>query len=102
MVTRLGMSDKLGPLTYGRRQQSLYLGGEYTETKNYSEETARQIDVAVKALVEDGHQRAHAILSTKRPALDALAGVLQEKEVISGDEARRIVGEARNAAAAGS
>ena len=91
MVTRLGMSDKLGPLTYGRRQQSLYLGGEYTETKNYSEETARQIDVAVKALVEDGYRRAHEILVAKRPALDALAALLHEKEVISGDEARRIV-----------
>ncbi|MGA9031715.1 MAG: ATP-dependent zinc metalloprotease FtsH [Sulfuricaulis sp.] len=101
MVTRLGMSEKLGPLTYGRRQQSLYLGGEYTEEKNYSEETARQIDVAVKALVEDGHQRAREILTAKRPALEALAAVLQEKEVISGEEVKRVVREAQNPAAAG-
>ncbi len=100
MVTRLGMSDKLGPLTYGRRQQSLYLGG-YTEEKNYSEETSRQIDVAVKALVEDGHQRAREILTAKRPALDALAAVLQEKEVISGEEVKRVVHEAQKPAAAG-
>jgi cell division protease FtsH len=101
MVTRLGMSDELGPLTYGRRQQSLYLGGEYTEEKNYSEDTARQIDVAVKELVEAGHRRAHEILTAKRPALDALAAVLQEKEVISGEQAQSIVREAPKFVAAG-
>ncbi len=93
MVMRLGMSDQLGPLTYGRRQQSLYLGGEYTEEKNYSEETARQIDVAVKKLVEDGRNRAREILGGKRPTLNALAALLQEKEVISGDDVMRIVSE---------
>ena len=94
MVTRLGMSDELGPLTYGRRQQSIYLGGDYTEEKNYSEDTARQIDVAVKALVAEGHRRSREILLAKRAALDALASVLQEKEVISGEEVMRIAAEA--------
>ena len=91
MVTRLGMSEKLGPLTWGRRQESLYLGGNYMEEKNYSEETARLIDDAVRALVEEAHDRARNILDDQRRALDALAARLQEKEVIGGEEARKIV-----------
>jgi len=91
MVTRLGMSEELGPLTWGRRQQSLYLGGNYMEEKNYSEETARKIDEAVRALVEEAHDRARGILDNQRAALDALAARLLETEVIGGDEARRIV-----------
>ncbi|WP_298137858.1 ATP-dependent zinc metalloprotease FtsH [Acidiferrobacter sp.] len=92
MVTRLGMSPTLGPLTYGRRQQSLYLGGEYTEEANYSEQTAQEIDTAVRALVEDGYRRARAILEVNRTALERLATALEAREVISGDEMRQIVG----------
>jgi len=91
MVTRLGMCEELGPLTYGRRQQSLYLGGDYMEEKNYSDDTAKQIDRAVKALVEKAHDRAREILEQKRAALDALAALLQEKEVISGAEAEALL-----------
>jgi cell division protease FtsH len=91
MVTRLGMCEELGPLTYGRRQQSLYLGGDYLEEKNYSDDTARQIDSAVKALVEEAHGRARRVLEQKRAALDALAALLQEKEVISGAQAEALM-----------
>ena len=97
MVTRLGMSDKLGALTYGRRQQALYLGSEYTEERNYSEDTAREIDAAVRALVEDGHNRARAILEGKRTVLNALADELETKEVITGEEVNRIVAAAQGA-----
>ena len=97
MVTRLGMSDKLGALTYGRRQQALYLGNEYTEERNYSEDTARQIDAAVKTLVEDGHNRARMILEGKRTVLNALADELEKKEVITGEEVNRIVAAAQGA-----
>ncbi|MHB8252517.1 MAG: ATP-dependent zinc metalloprotease FtsH [Acidiferrobacter sp.] len=96
MVTRLGMSDKLGALTYGRRQQTLFLGGEYTEERNYSEDTAREIDAAVKTLVEDGHRQARTILEGKRSALNALALQLEEKEVITGEEINRIVAGAQS------
>jgi len=96
MVTQLGMSEKLGPLTYGRRQQSPYLGGEYVEERNYSDEIARQIDSAVRELVEDAHRRAREILTAQRPALEALAAVLQEKEVVSGEEAKRIIEQAKS------
>ena len=97
MVTRLGMSDKLGALTYGRRQQALYLGNEYTEERNYSEDTAREIDAAVKTLVEDGHNRARMILEGKRTVLNALADELEKKEVITGEEVNRIVAAAQGA-----
>ncbi len=90
MVTQLGMSEKLGPMTWGRRQQLQFLG-QSSEERNYSEETARQIDAEVKALVEEGHDRATAILSEKRPVLDALASKLEEKEVLSGEEVEKII-----------
>ena len=92
MVTRLGMSDKLGPLTFGKHQQLMYLGVEQEE-RNYSEETARQIDEEVRALVEEGHRRAREILTARRNTLDALAGRLREKEVIDGEEVQQVIRE---------
>jgi cell division protease FtsH len=61
------------------------------EEKNYSDDTARQIDSAVKALVEEAHGRARRILEQKRAALEALAALLQEKEVISGAQAEALL-----------
>ncbi|HEC17642.1 MAG TPA: ATP-dependent metallopeptidase FtsH/Yme1/Tma family protein [Sedimenticola sp.] len=90
MVTRLGMSEALGPLTFGKHQQLAYLGIRQEE-RNYSEETARRIDAEVKALVEEGHQRAREILNARRPQLEALAARLQEKEAISGDEVEQVI-----------
>ena len=91
MVCQLGMSEKLGPLTYGKRQQSKYLGLDYAEEKNYSEETSRLIDDEVKQIVERNHKRANQILNDHRKTLDALAKLLEEKEVISGDEVEEVV-----------
>ena len=93
MVTRLGMSDSLGPLSYGRRQQSLYLGSDYVEDRNYSEATAQSIDAAVRQLVDEAHDRARSILEERRAVLDALAERLQEKEVISGEELQALIEE---------
>ncbi|WJW76356.1 ATP-dependent zinc metalloprotease FtsH [Thiohalobacter sp. IOR34] len=92
MVTQLGMSDKLGPVTFGKHQQLVYLGVQQEE-RNYSEETARQIDAEVRALVEEAHRRAHQIIDSRRPVLDALAARLMEKEVISGEEVLEVVRE---------
>ncbi len=91
MVTRLGMSDELGPLTYGKSQQLAFLGVSGPEDRNYSDETALLIDTEVRALVEEAQQRATDILRSKKATLDALAAVLQEKEVIDGDEVRQII-----------
>jgi len=93
MVTRLGMSQKLGPLTYGKRQQLMYLGIQGTEEKNYSEETSRLIDSEVKMLIEEGHQRAIRILTEKRSLLDKLAALLEQKEVLSGEEVAAVINE---------
>jgi cell division protease FtsH len=92
MVTQLGMSAKLGPLTWGRHQQLQYLG-QSVEDRNYSEETARLIDSEVRALVESGHQRASQILTGHRALLDRLAELLEKKEVLSGDELGSILSE---------
>ncbi len=95
MVTRLGMSDKLGPLTFGKHQQLMYLGVEQEE-RNYSEETARQIDEEVRSLVEEGHRRAQEILTSRRKALDALSARLREKEVMDGEEVLQVIREVEN------
>jgi len=91
MVCQLGMSEKLGPLTYGKQHQAMYLGVDYGEEKNYSEETARLIDDEVKKLIDDNHRRTLEILAKNRKVLDALAGLLEEKEVISGEEVKDVI-----------
>ena len=91
MVTQLGMSEKLGPLTYGRRRGLAFLGVEEPEERNYSDETARLIDMEVRSLVEEGKQRAREILTGERAALESMAKLLDEKEVIDGAEALRVL-----------
>ncbi|MDD5462401.1 MAG: ATP-dependent zinc metalloprotease FtsH [Methylococcales bacterium] len=86
MICSLGMSKKLGPLTYGKRQQLQFLDTEGSEYRNYSDETARVIDAEIMALVEEGETRAHDIITANRAALEKLAALLQEKEVINREE----------------
>ncbi len=93
MVTRLGMSEKLGPLTWGRVHELQYLSGVEQEERNYSEETARRIDEEVRALVEEGQRRAREILEARRVQLDALTAELEKKEVLDGDEVKAILNE---------
>ncbi len=95
MVCRLGMSEKLGPLTYGKENRSEYLGISYGTEKNYSEETAQLIDTEVTEIIETNHKRARDILNQNRAVLDALARRLEEEEVISGDEVREIVNQSK-------
>lgn len=92
MVCYLGMSKKLGPLIYGQRQQLQFLTGDISEQRNYSDETARIVDAEIKALVEEGQQRAQDILTSKRQQLDQLADLLQEKEVIQREEMTALLG----------
>jgi cell division protease FtsH len=91
MVCTYGMSEKLGALTFGKKHASLFLGTEYGEEKNYSEETARQIDAEVKQVIQESYQRVKALLEENRPTLDTLAARLEEKEVLSGEEVAGIV-----------
>ncbi len=91
MVCSYGMSEKMGPLTFGKKQTSLFLGTEYGEEKNYSEETARAIDTEVKVLITTSHKRVSKLIQEHRVLLDALAAKLEEKEVLSGEEVSAIV-----------
>ena len=91
MVMRLGMSRKLGPLTYGRRQQLAFLGVSGTEERDFSEETARIIDAEVRALVEEGEGRAREILAARRAKLEALVATLQQREVLSRQEVEELL-----------
>ena len=84
-------------MSYGRRQQLVFLGVMGQEERNYSEDTARLIDAEVRSLIEEGHERARQILSARRPAFEALATTLQEREVMDRDEVERLVHE-KNAA----
>ena len=86
MVCSLGMSKKLGALTYGKRQQLQFLETEMSEYRNYSDETARIIDTEVMALVEEGETRAREVITANKATLEKLANLLQEKEVINREE----------------
>jgi len=86
MVCSLGMSKKMGALTYGKRQHLQFLETDISESRNYSDETARLIDTEVMALVEEAETRAREVITANRTGLEKLANYLQEKEVISRDE----------------
>jgi len=100
MVTRLGMSDKLGPMTFGRQQSSRFLEGMGMEERTYSEETARAIDAEVKAILMDQHRRATEILTEKRDVLERMTRRLLEVETLDRPEIERIVGSPAGAAIA--
>jgi cell division protease FtsH len=86
MVTRWGMSEKLGPITYGRTEELVFLGREISETRNYSEGTADLIDLEVRRIVEKAEQRAHDVLIEHRLLLDTLANALLDQETLQGPE----------------
>ncbi|RUA17312.1 MAG: cell division protein FtsH, partial [Clostridia bacterium] len=87
MVTSLGMSDKLGPMTFGQNQDDMvFMGHEITEQRTYSEEIARVIDLEVRKLVMEAHERALTVLREHRDKLVYLAKRLQEVETINGKE----------------
>jgi len=86
MVTEYGMSEKLGPRTYGRREELIFLGREVAEQKDYSEETARDIDEEVQAVIQHAYEVAKKILAENRAKLVQIAGVLIAKETIEGEE----------------
>ena len=86
MVCSLGMSKKMGPLTYGKRQQFQFLETEVSEYRNYSDVTARLIDTEIMELVEEGETRAREIIIANKSTLEKIADLLQEKEIINRDE----------------
>ncbi len=86
MVTRLGMSDDLGPMVYGQKEELIFLGREISEQRDYSESVAERIDGEVRKLVQEAYTRAKEILLEYRAQLDAIAGRLIEVETIDREE----------------
>jgi cell division protease FtsH len=86
MVTRLGMSDALGPMVYGQKEELIFLGREISEQRDYSEAVAEQIDREVRRMVNEAYNQARQILVDYRDKLDAVAQRLLEVETISRDE----------------
>ncbi len=93
MVCELGMSDRLGPLSWGKTEREVFLGKDLTRLRNFSEEVASEIDEEVRKLVVECYERAKDILKTHRKQLDIIAQRLLEKETIEGDELRALLEE---------
>ncbi|MCX5710605.1 MAG: ATP-dependent zinc metalloprotease FtsH [Candidatus Omnitrophica bacterium] len=91
MVTQFGMSERLGNITLGRREGLVFLGRDIMEEKNYSEETARMIDEEVRKIVDEAYVRAKSMLAQNVGKLKTLSSTLLEKEVLSGDEVKRLL-----------
>ena len=86
MVTQLGMSDVLGPVMYGSGQSEIFLGRDFSNNKDYSEEVAAKIDAEIKALLDEGYATARRILEEHRDKLDFIAEFLLAHEVMDGDQ----------------
>lgn len=86
MVTRYGMSDRLGPVALGRQQGNMFLGRDIAAERDFSEETAAAIDDEVRNLVDQAYRRAKAVLLNNRHVLDRLADMLIEKETVDAEE----------------
>jgi len=91
MITEWGMSDKLGMIAYGDNGQEVFLGHSVTQNKNVSEETAREIDGEIKALIDDAYRRAHTLLIEHIDELHNIANALLEHETLSGEDIRMVM-----------
>jgi len=90
MVTRWGMSERLGPMVFGQKEELIFLGREISEQRDYSEQVAEEIDVEVSGFVRDAYERAKSVLVEYRDRLDALAKRLIEVETIDQTEFEKI------------
>jgi cell division protease FtsH len=91
MVCEWGMSDAMGPLTFGKKEEQIFLGREIAQRSDYSEDTALRIDQEVKRIVTESYQRALAVLEEHRAGLQALADALLAREVLDADQVHRII-----------
>lgn len=91
MVTQFGMSEKLGPMTFGQSNEHIFLGRDFGHVRDYSEEIATQIDSEMKRIISQLYEDCKKMLSGKRKQMDALAQILLEKETIEKDEFKEIV-----------
>ncbi|MBE2219780.1 MAG: ATP-dependent zinc metalloprotease FtsH [Ignavibacteria bacterium] len=91
MVCEWGMSEKLGPLTFGKKEEEIFLGREISQHRDYSEETAIQIDSEVKTIVNRGMERAMTVLNENMDTLHRLSAALLEREILDSDEIDRVM-----------
>jgi len=90
MVTEYGMSDKLGPLSLGKRHGPIFLGRDLVESRNYSEEIAYEIDKEIRRIIDECYEQARAVVIASREALDRIAKTLLEQESLEGEELDRL------------
>jgi cell division protease FtsH len=91
MVCEYGMSDAMGPLTFGKKEEQIFLGREIAQHQDYSEDTAINIDKEIKKIVTDNYNRARQLIETHRTALTHIADALLAREVLDAEQVRRIV-----------
>jgi len=91
MVCEWGMSDRLGPITFGKREELIFLGREISQHKDYSEQTAVAIDEEIKSIVESAHERARQLIQDNLQKLHDLANTLLEREILDGDEIDKVL-----------
>ena len=90
MVCEYGMS-RLGPLTFGKKEEQIFLGREIAQHRDFSEETARQIDLEVRRLIDEAYQSAHTILESNQDAMHRIAAALLERETIDAEELKMLI-----------
>ena len=91
MVCEWGMSEAMGPLTFGKKEEQIFLGREIAQHQDYSEDTALKIDHEVKRFITDNYERARNVLTQHKVSLEKVASELLVREVLDGDQVRRIV-----------
>jgi cell division protease FtsH len=89
-VCEWGMSETLGPLTFGKKEEQIFLGREIAQHQDYSEDTALKIDQEVKRFVTDNYQRAHRLLTQSKDTLVMIADALLAREVLDAEQVRRL------------
>ena len=93
MVCEWGMSEKLGPLAFGKKEEQIFLGREISQHRDYSEDTAIKIDLEVMSMMQEAHKDVIALLTENRNILEALAQALLEEETISSEDIKQIMAE---------
>ena len=91
MVCEWGMSEKMGPLTYGTKEEQVFLGKDFSQQKNFSDQTAKLIDQEVKALVMGGYEKACEIITEHRDSLEKMALALLDRETLGASEIKEII-----------
>jgi cell division protease FtsH len=91
MVCEYGMSDNIGPITLGKKEEQIFLGRDFTQVQNYSNHTALEIDTEVRRILTEAYQRAKSMLAENIDLLHLMAEHLLEKEVLDGSQIDEII-----------